>query len=90
MKTEWFQEEVRQRWNFARDAIKAAIDEAESIGKTYRSAFDRNYDRWIIFGQRINQEPSQVMALDSYSEHLGYFIDWCTNRLEWLDGYFGV
>lgn len=89
MKTKWFADEVRQRWNYARDAIKAAIDEAESIGKTYRGAFDRNYDRWIIFGQRINQEPLQVMALDSYTEHLDYFIKWCTNRLEWMDGYFG-
>lgn len=89
MKTEWFDSEVRQRWSSARDIINNAIGEAEDTGIKYRDAFNRNYDRWIIFGQRINQEPEHVMALNSYTKHLDYFIEWCTNRLEWLDGYFG-
>lgn len=89
MKTEWFKNEVRQRWSAAREIINNAIGEAENLGTKYREDFDRNYDRWIIFGQRINQEPEQIMALNSYTGHLDYFIEWCTNRLEWLDGYFG-
>ena len=65
------------------------IDEAENTGLKYKKAFDRNYDRWIIFGERINQEPEHIMALDSYKKHLDYYINWCEKRLEWLNSYFG-
>lgn len=88
MKTEWFGDAVRQRWPAAREIIRDAIDEAETAGKQHTPAFNRNYDRWIIFGQRINMEPEHIMALGSYTEHLDYFIAWCENRLLWLDGYF--
>lgn len=89
MKTDWFESEVRQRWPAALEIISNAIGEAKNIGENHLEAFNRNYDRWIIFGQRINVEPEQIMALNSYTKHLDYFIEWCTNRLEWLDGYFG-
>lgn len=89
METEWFAGEVRERWPEASKLIHGAIDEAENTGLKYKKAFDRNYDRWIIFGERINQEPEHIMALDSYKKHLDYYINWCEKRLEWLNSYFG-
>lgn len=88
MQLDWFRELVTARWEDNLPLIEQTINEANEIGTTYNDFFERNYTRWDIYGQRKNQEPEAVLALDSYSEHLGYLVSWCKNRMSWLDAFF--
>ncbi len=84
----WFRGLVAERWNELKvetDKIPAAIIAEAERGF---NAYSRNFEKWKIFGQRINLEPPQVTALKSYTEHYQYYSNWMKNRIDWLDGYF--
>ena len=84
----WFRELVAERWNSLKgetDQIPAAI---LAEAKRGFAAYSRNFDKWDIFGRRINLEPPQVTALSSYTEHYEYYADWMARRILWLDGFF--
>ena len=84
----WFRALVTQRWN----ELKSETDKipADIIAEAERgfNAYSRNFERWRIFGQRINLEPPQVTSLRSYTEHYQYYSNWMKNRIDWLDAYF--
>lgn len=88
MQYNWFRKLVVERWNELKgetDQVPAAILAEARAGF---NAYSRNFEKWQIFGQRINLEPPQVRALRSYTEHYEYYAAWMTGRIAWLDGYF--
>ena len=83
----WFYDLVVERWNSLKEAglfdkMLAEIDRAWEIN---RASFEHNFERWPIFGRRLNQEPEHVMALRSTDEHVSYLKEWLGNRILWLD-----
>ncbi|MBE6616654.1 MAG: hypothetical protein E7627_01735 [Ruminococcaceae bacterium] len=85
---EWFRQIVADEWNAEYDKIKELpayiIEEAER----HKASYERNFERWPIFGQRINVEPDSIMALDSYTAHYTYLSEWMEERIEWLNSAF--
>ena len=84
----WFRAMVAERWN----ELKAEADKIPSAILTEAergfNAYSRNFEKWDIFGRRINLEPPQVTALRSYTEHYQYYSQWMEWRIAWLDAYF--
>ena len=76
------------RWNEIRPLIDENLAYLDSITASAPEAFARNFEKWNIFGQRINQEPEHIMALDSWEEHVTALRDWLVTRAEWLDACF--
>ena len=90
MRCDWFRAMVKERWAEISGIVDDVIEEARRVSSSAPKAFNRNFEAWPIFGQRINQEPEQVMALSSYDEHAQYLIDLLTNRKAWLDEEFSA
>ena len=86
---EWFREIVLERWNTKfYDYAHQTLTELKSYAELNWEELEGNFERWKIFGQKINSEPKQIRELRSYLEHYRYFIAWVELRLEWLDSCF--
>jgi len=88
MNQDWFVDLVKARWDYAYDIFTLAIQEIEDVYQASQFAFDHNFERWEIFGGKLNQEPRAIRKLNSAREHITYMTEWMTNRLNWLDDYF--
>lgn len=82
---DWFVDAVVARWQEIRGHISDNLAYLQQITDAAPQAFARNFEKWDIFGQRINQEPEHIMALDSWEEHVAALQTWLTERGEWLD-----
>ncbi len=83
----WFRDLVRERWNQlkADGLFDRMIAELDKTWEMNRDSFEHNFERWPIFGWRLNQEPEHVMALSSAEEHVQYLRQWLLDRIQWLD-----
>ncbi|MBE6656971.1 MAG: hypothetical protein E7604_00845 [Ruminococcaceae bacterium] len=84
----WFRKAAIARWVEIRPHIEANLAYLDSITASAPQSFARNFEKWDIFGQRINQEPEHIMALDSWEEHTAALRKWLLARAAWLDDCF--
>lgn len=90
MEQEWFRARVEARLN---ELIQAGVFERMSaeidrVWENCADAFERNFEKWQIFGKRIFYEPDAVLALDTAEKHVEYLKNWLISRVEWLSDYF--
>ncbi|MBO5778482.1 MAG: CotH kinase family protein [Clostridia bacterium] len=85
MKQEWFRALVQERWNELKPTTKQIPDVIIAEGKANFNSYSRNFEKWQIFGQIINQQPPEILALTTYTEHYQYYAKWMQNRISWLD-----
>ncbi len=87
MQRQWFVELVKTRWNELKEAgvFDDMIEEIDRCWEMNKDSFNHNFERWPIFGQRLNQEPDHVRALSSAEEHVQYLREWLIDRIAWLD-----
>ena len=85
---EWFREACIARWQEIRGAIDDNLVYLQEICGSAPLAFARNFEKWDIFGQRINQEPEHIMALGTWDAHADALHDWLIRRAAWLDDCF--
>ncbi len=87
LQNSWFKEKLTARWNEVKsdaDKIPASI---RTQAKAGYNSYCRNFERWPIFGQKINRETQVIRNLKSYTEHYEYYANWMKNRIDWLDDY---
>ncbi|MBQ8288748.1 MAG: CotH kinase family protein [Clostridia bacterium] len=88
MEQEWFRNLVKERWNELKSEIDKIPSSIIAEADAHTAAYERNFEKWPIFGHWINQQPPAIMALTSYTEHYRYYAVWMQNRIAWLDGVF--
>ncbi len=89
MQNQWFVDIVIDRWNEVYPAMQElAISEIDRILTCFGDEIAGNFDIWQIFGRRVNEEPWQIVELDTYEKHVLYLRAWINNRFEWLKSYF--
>ncbi len=90
MEHDWFKKLVVERWNELWDAglFEKLIEEYDRAYAMNYESFEHNFERWPIFGQRLNQEPDSIRALGSVEEHRGVLREWLINRAAWLNDTF--
>lgn len=81
----WFRKIVVEEWNKEYEDIKKIPGYIIEESERHALAYERNFVRWPIFGQKINLEPEQVMALENHTEHCTYLSEWMEERIEWLN-----
>ena len=74
-----FREALAARWVEVRGTLLAVIDEVEAEQPMLERAARRNALRWYWY--RFDA---------SYLKNSNEVIDWCRNRIAWLDGAFAV
>ncbi len=88
---QWFRDLLTERWKSAEvqkivgDLPEMIRQQAEAEGQSYA----RNFERWQIFGQRINREPRAIMSLQTYPQHAEYLEQWLTGRIAWMNEFIG-
>ena len=87
---DWFKGLVKEKWNNTKVEIAALNLKIKKTSEDYKISFKRNFERWPIFGHRINQEPDHIMALNTYKKHADYLFEWLENRYNWLDDFFNL
>lgn len=85
MKTDWFVELVKIRWQELSPKMAELPDLLLQTGSTYQAAFERNFQKWTIFTWRLTTEADVILTLDSYEKQLCYLADWYRDRIAWLD-----
>ena len=87
MDREWFYERVCERWAELVDGglIDRMVAELDRVYAISEASLVHNFERWPIFGQRLNQEPAHIRALSSVEEHVAYLRQWILDRAAWLD-----
>ena len=89
MMQEWFVDMVVDRWNEVKDGLReAAIGEIDRIYSVFGDQMASNFDVWPVLGTRVLQEPSKIVSLETYKDHVDYLRNWLERRFDWLDGYF--
>lgn len=88
MMQDWFRQLVQDKWVEIYDSLcelpKFIIDEGELGFRSY----ERNFEKWKIFGTVQNRETHYITRLKNYKEHYEYLAQWLTDRLEWLNDAF--
>lgn len=88
MEKDWFRELVAMR--FIELEEKGLFDrlmaELDSVYETCEESFKHNFEKWPIFGQRINMETDIIRSFDTTEEHFNYLKEWLGNRIIWLYG----
>ena len=88
MKQDWFKTMVLARWEETKHIFSDAASVANETANSMKFAAERNFERWDIFGQIINQEPDVVVMLQNYNQHTKHLCKWLERRYVWLDNYF--
>ncbi len=83
----WFRTMVVERWEQMLPSLAVYPDYILDTGATYAASFERNFERWDIFGTVQNRETPLITSLASYREHYTYLASWLEGRLAWLDGF---
>ncbi len=91
MEHDWFRAKVAERWKSeeAQKAFGSISELATSTAKAGYNSFCRNFDKWQIFGQKINRETWHITELKNYTEHYEYLSKWIGDRFTWLNGFIG-
>lgn len=91
MSYDWFRDMVAERYQSAEvqkiiGSLHGMIQ--NEVDANYNS-LKRNFDRWQIFGQRMNRETHDVVKLKNYDEHYNYLLNWLDNRIDWMNSFMG-
>ena len=87
---EWFKLLVRVRMSELNERVQALAWELESTAKSLTEAAKTDEAHFGTIGNRLMEEPYEVYSLQSYEEHVQYFLNWYNTRWKWLCDYFGV
>ncbi|MCL2847725.1 MAG: CotH kinase family protein [Firmicutes bacterium] len=60
------------------------IAHINQLTTTYRTDFNRNFERWPIFGERVPAGSPRHDHLPSFDAHLNQFTTFITQRLAWM------
>ncbi len=84
----WFKEMLRDRWDELMPEIRKIPDTIHAYAESGYNSYCRNFDRWQIWGLKINRETDVIRNMHTYQEHVNYFAQWMKNRTDWMNNYY--
>ena len=88
MKHAWFRKLVVDRWNEIKNDVASLPGAVLKTEKAYGKSFERNFEKWDIFGQNFARSTKAITDLTSYGQHCAYLSNWLNGRIRWLDSFF--
>jgi hypothetical protein len=87
---DWFKALVKNRMKQLDEKVQVVAWELEATAKALTEAAKEDEAHFNTIGKRLMEEPYEVYSLQSYEEHVQYFLNWYNTRWKWLCEYFGV
>lgn len=86
MEKDWFRKIAAARFMEleSEGLFDRLLAELDSVYAICKESFEHNFEKWPIYGQRINQEPDIIRSFDTTDEHFNYLKEWLGNRILWL------
>ncbi len=85
----WFKELVLARWDeLYLSKIQTIPNYIITEAEAGYNSYCRNFEKWQIWGYKINRETAVIRAMTTYKEHYLYFAEWMRNRAVWLNNYY--
>ena len=88
MQYDWFRNRVTARWDEMYGELTTLSAGVRETGEKYAASFDRNFEKWPIFGQCMNRETELIMSLSSHTAHYSYLAEWIEDRIGWLNDFY--
>ena len=85
MEHEWFREMVVARWDEMKETIETLPSYVTANTEQYINSYNRNFEKWPIFGQAFVRTTGIILKFDSYEQHTFYLSYWTAARIAWLD-----
>lgn len=85
---DWFRQLVADKWLEIYDSVSLMPQHILDEGELGFRSYERNFERWRIFGQKQNRETKAITSLKTYEEHYQYLAEWMSDRIEWLNDAF--
>lgn len=82
---DWFRQLIVDKWIEIYDSISLMPQHILDEGELGFRSYERNFEKWKIFGTTQNRETRYITRLKNYEEHYTYLAEWMTNRIEWLN-----
>lgn len=91
MSHEWFRQMVAERYQSeeVQKIVSSLHDLIQNEVDASYNSLKRNFDRWQIFGRKMNRETPPVVALKNYDEHYQYLLGWLDGRVEFMNTFIG-
>lgn len=86
----WFREMVRDRFNEKSADLLNVVDSCCKEAYMNMEYLERNFERWDVIDELINQEPMPILMLDNCEENVEYFAAWMLERHDWLKAYYNT
>ena len=88
MTQSWFRKMVAEKWAEVYDSFVLMPDFIRDEAGIGKESYERNFQKWPIFGQKQNRETEAVVKLKSFEAHTEYLAGWLETRIAWLDDLF--
>ena len=91
MSFDWFRQMVAERYHSAevQEIIQSLHGMIQTEVDTNYNSLRRNFERWKIFGRKMNRETSAVVKLKNYNEHYQYLLSWLDGRVDFMNTFVG-
>ena len=64
--------------------IESSISDTVRYYLDNKEEFEKNFEKWDIFGDRILFEPDSVRVNKTHESHFNYLVTWLEGRNNWL------
>lgn len=88
MTNEEFRILVRDQWNDKKDELLETVNLVCKSALVQSDDIEKNFEKWDVLHELINQEPANVLALKSHAAQVEYLGKWLYGRYLWLDSYY--
>ncbi len=85
---EWFRQMVCDRFNEKSADLLNVVDSCCKEAYMNMEYLERNFERWDVIHELINQEPMPILFLNNCEENVEYLGTWLLERHNWLKAYY--
>ena len=64
--------------------IDAKLDEVRAMS----ASFNRNFERWQIWDERVYREPDEILAIKSWEGQLQWLKEWLSKSMRYINTYY--
>lgn len=83
-----FRQSVTDIINDKGKQMMSVIDTKLQEARGMSASFNRNFERWKIWDQRVYREPDKILAIKTWEGQLNWLKTWLTKSMQYMTSYY--